>query len=440
MFGFSGNRRWVYPQHVDGRFRRLRRRLGSALLGFLVLAPWVPVGGHPAFRFDVEARRAYVLGEVFTASDGFLMVLVALLAVFALFLFTSLYGRLWCGYTCPQTVFLEELVRPLERWIEGDRGARMRRDRGPWTWDRAWRRTAKLTAFLAVAGFVSMSFTSWFAGATELWTGRAGPVAYTVVAALTAVAFADFAWFREQLCNYVCPYARFQGALADDESLVVAYDRARGEPRGDKAAARARGACIDCGRCVAVCPQGIDIRDGYQLECVTCARCVDACTGVMGKLGHPSLIRYATQSEGEGRAPRVVRPRTVVYGALVTACAAGLIAGAASRTPIDASVQRQPGSLYSVDADGWIRNTYVVRLASREDAADHVEITVEGLDDADVIAPTVDLGPDEARTVPLVVRVPPEAAHERTLPIRVRVRSRHGEVVRPTTFKTPGAS
>jgi cytochrome c oxidase accessory protein FixG len=436
MFGLTGARRWVYTQHVTGPYQRIHRHLGRALMAFLVVMPWIPIGEHPAARIDLPARRVYALGSTFSASDGFLLVLIGLFAAFSLFFFTSLYGRLWCGYTCPQTVFLEELIRPIERRIEGDRGMRMKRDAGPWTVDKAWRKGAKWAAFAAIALLVSMAFMSWFAGGPALWTGHAGPVDYALVGVFGAAWLADFAWFREQFCNYLCPYARFQGALADDETRVVAYDRLRGEPRGK--AARERGGCIDCDKCVTVCPQGIDIRNGYQLECITCARCVDACTGVQAKLGHPSLIRYQTMAEVEGRQPRFIRPRTVVYFGLLSAIATAMLVLLATHQPFEARVERQPGSLYAIDPDGWIRNTYLVQVASREDEPAHVQMVVDGIDGAEVIAPEVVLDPGESRTVPLVVRVPPSEDLPRTIRFRVELHSGDGEVVRDCTFKTPG--
>jgi cytochrome c oxidase accessory protein FixG len=439
MFGFSGTRKWVYAERVTGHYQVLHRWSGRALLAFLVITPWLRIAGHPAVRIDLPARRVYALGTIFTAADGFLMVLMGLLAAFSLFFFTSLYGRLWCGYACPQTVFLEEFIRPIERFTEGDRAMRMKRDAGPWTGEKIARKAAKFAAFAAVAAFVSMSFQSWFAGAPEIWMGMAGPVDYTLVGIFSAGWFLDFAWFREQLCNYVCPYARFQGALADEESQVVMYDLDRGEPRGK--AAKDRGGCIDCNKCVVVCPQGIDIRNGYQLECITCGRCIDACESVMGKLGHPTLVKYGTIAETQGKKPRLIRPRTVVYAGLLTAVSAAIVSVIAFHEPLEAHVQRAPGSLYTVDEDGWIRNTFMLKLVNNDvdPKPERFAVAIEGLEDAELIAPDVELGSTESRTVPLVVRVKASDDMPRTIPFSVKVSTDDGEVVQETTFKTPGA-
>jgi cytochrome c oxidase accessory protein FixG len=441
MAVFTGTRRWVYPQTVDGRYQRIRRWTFAALHLVLFATPWIMIRGNPALRVDLEGRQLFAFGAIFTASDTLLLLLLLLFLAFALFFFTALFGRLWCGYGCPQTVFLDAWARPIERWIEGDWVERRRRDEGPWTFDKTWRKAAKWTAFAAIAVVVSMAFMSFFAGARELWTGRAGPVEYSLVGIFAVAWFWDFAWFREQFCNFLCPYARFQSALVDEQSLLVQYDAARGEPRGGKAA-REEGRCIACNKCVAVCPQGIDIREGFQLECIACARCVDACTDVMGRLDQPTLIRYSTAAEAQGRKPRRLRPRTVVYAGLLGAIAAAGLVIVLTRTPFEAAVSRVPGSLFTVDPDGYLRNTYLLRITNNDATTRGTKsfhVRVDGLDGAQVIAQDAELAATESRTLPLVVRVPVQRDLPRTVPIKVRVQSPAGEVVLDATFKTEGA-
>jgi cytochrome c oxidase accessory protein FixG len=441
MFGFAGTRRWVHVQHITGKFQSLRRRTFLVLHLILFGLPWVRVAGNPALLFDLPGRRLYAFGATFTASDTILLLLVLLFLAFSLFFFTALFGRLWCGYACPQTVFLDAWVHPIERWIEGERTTRMRREMGPWTPDRVWRRAAKWSLFALAAFVVSMSFMSFFVPARELWTLAASPTAYSLVAIFTGVWFLDFTWFREQFCNFLCPYARFQSVMVDDQTLIVGYDHLRGEPRGGKAA-RDEGRCIDCNKCVVVCPTGIDIRGGFQLECIGCARCVDACTDVMGRFGHESLIGYGSLATLARRRTRFWRPRTVAYAALLAALVTGLSALLAVRVPFDVSVARAPGTLYTVDDDGYVRNTYLLRISNNLPGdAVSFNVAVEGIAGAIVATPGFELESTEGRIVPLVVRVPREsAASARTLPMQVKISSsRAGERVLKTTFKTAGA-
>jgi cytochrome c oxidase accessory protein FixG len=382
----------------------------------------------------------FLFGGIFTASDAFFLLLLMLFLAFSLFFFTALWGRLWCGYACPQTVFLETWIRPLEIWIEGDRTQRKRRDGQGWTLDRAWRKAAKWTAFLMVSFLLAMAIVSLFVPARELWTLRGGALAYAFVGIFTFLWYWDFTWFREQFCNFLCPYARFQSALTDDETLLIGYDPSRGEPRGGKSAA-ADGRCIACNKCVVVCPQGIDIRDGFQLECIQCARCIDACTSVMDKLGHRTLVEYTSMAESEGRTVRRLRPRTLIYGGLLTSLV--LFAGVlvAQRVPFEATVNRVPGSLFTLDADGFVRNTYLVQITNNQAGEEPVEffVDVEGLENPQVLFESVSLASNESRTLPLIVRMPQAASLQRTMPMEVTVRSSEGELRLPTTFKSGAA-
>ena len=438
MVGFSGTREWIEVQSVTGKFTTLRRWTFLALHVILLVTPWIRIGGHPALLIDLPARQVYAFGQIYTAADTILLLIILLFLAFSLFFFTSLLGRVWCGYACPQTVFLETWIRPLEKWIEGDRSTRLWRRRQGLSFDLAWRRGLKWLAYAVVAGVVAMAFVSYFAGARELWTGRGSAVEYAIVGLFAFVFFWDFAWFREQFCNYLCPYARFQGALTDDETVQITYFPDRGEPRGGKAAA-ADGRCIECGKCVIVCPAGIDIRDGFQLECIACGRCIDACTGVMEQLGHPTLVGYSSVAELQtGRKPRKLRARTVAYAAMLVGL---VVAGGAlisGRVPFQATVNRAPGSLYTLDADGRVRNTYLLKVTSNDPHPEPVryEVWVEGLDAAEVVTPEIYLASAESRTLPLVVRVPFAEGMDRTIPIRVHVTSPRGGVVLDATFKT----
>lgn len=440
VLGFSHSRKWVYCQTQNGTFRTRHRVVGALLQLNLVALPWIYVDGRPAVRFDVDDRRIYAFGEVFTPTEGPLLMVFALTAVFTLFLWTSLFGRLWCGFACPQTVFLEEWARPLERLIEGDRNARIRLDAEPWSARKIGIKGMKFAAFALVSLGIAASFQAWFAGAYELWTLRAGPVDYGLVGAFTALWFFDFAYFREQLCIYLCPYARFQGALTDNDSLLVHYDAGRGEPRARGKASGEAGHCIDCEKCVAVCPQGIDIRQGYQLECISCGRCVDACGSVMEKFHQPSLVQWSTKTQVAGGRTRLWRPRTLVYVGILTVLVAAFVGLLWSHAPMEVTVNRLPGQLFTKDADGWLRSTYIVRVTNRDMDVqpDVFAFRLEGLPPAaEVVLPSVTLGPNETGTVPLVIRVPPGEAG-RQYPFRVRASCDEHDVVAAAILNTGG--
>jgi cytochrome c oxidase accessory protein FixG len=437
VLNFAGNRRWVYAQKIRGHFRSLRHRTSIILQLILFVTPWLRLNGHPALMVDLPARRVYALGAMYTARDTVLLLLILLFLAFALFFFTSLFGRLWCGFACPQTVFLEEWIRPLEHWIEGSRGLQMKRDKGPWNLDRVWRKSAKWSLYAIAAVVVSMTLGSYFEEAPILWTGHASSEMYWIVAIFAAIWFLDFAWFREQFCNYLCPYARFQSALTDDESLLLVYETGRGEPRGGDDAAMA-GRCIECDKCVAVCPQGIDIRNGFQLECIACGACIDACDEVLGHLGHEGLIRYDSVAKQQGKKVRLLRPRTLAYGGLLGGLAVAATAVLMARAPFESTVARAPGSLFTVDADGWLRNTYLMRITNNDPAKTEMPytVTIEGLEGAQVTVPDIRLGSAESRTFPLVIRVPPGDDLPRAVPFHVRVNGPDGSLVINATFQT----
>jgi len=425
MLGFSGTREWVYPQSISGRYTTLRWWAFLVLHLLLLVSPWIMVKGHPLLLMDIPARRVFLLGSIFTASDTFLLLLLLLFLAFALFFFTALWGRLWCGYACPQTVFLETWVRPLEIWIEGDRTTRKWRDQRGWTFDRIWRKGAKWTAFLAASLFLGIAIVSLFVPARELWTANAGSLAYTWVGVFTFLWFWDFTWFREQFCNYLCPYARFQSALIDDETLLIGYDPKRGEPRGGKGAA-AEGRCIACNKCVVVCPQGIDIRNGFQLECIQCARCIDACVSVMDRLGHETLVDYTSLAESEGRKVRRFRPRTFVYGGLLASLVLFGATLLVQRVPFEATVNRAPGTLFTEEITSKKAGDEVVTF----------RVSVEGLPGAEVLTGEVSLASTETITLPLIVRMLQSDELKRTMPMEVRVVSPDGELTLPATFKS----
>jgi cytochrome c oxidase accessory protein FixG len=361
---------------VTGRYRTLRWGADAILIAILIGVPWVRIGGEPLVLLDVPRRKFHVLGLVIFPQELFFLWLIVAGLALALFLFTALFGRLWCGWACPQTVFTDvyaALARRIQGWSRGGPPARIA----------PWRLAASHAAWIALSAFVGFHLVGYFRSPYEMlsaWRGGdLGGASMGFLAAAAALAYFDFGIVRQTFCKYLCPYARFQSVLLDRDSLVVAYDATRGEPRGKarRAAAAAgvpppAGDCVDCGLCVAVCPTGIDIRRGLQLECIACTQCMDACDGVMSRLGRaPALIGYRSLAALEGRLTRLLRPRVMAYAALLAAVGAGFGTTLARRAPLDLQVERNATALYQTTADGRIGNGYTLHVQNR-DRRDHV--------------------------------------------------------------------
>ena len=407
----DGSRNAIHPADVRGRFQRRKRLVWAVLVAVYLLLPWLEVGGEPALLIDIPARHFYLFGATFNAQDFWLAFFMVTGVGFALFVVAALYGRVWCGYACPQTVFLEGVFRRLERWIEGNAQARRKLDAAPLR-RRALRRGLKLTIYLLVSALIAHSFVGYFMPVDVLREAvtaspSAHPVAFTFVVVATLAMFVNFTWFREQLCIVVCPYGRLQGALYDRDTVVVGYDQRRGEPRG-RAIAEGAGDCVDCLRCVAVCPTGIDIRAGTQMECVGCANCVDACDEVMGKLGRaPGLVRYDSQRGFDTGARRFLRGRVALYAALLAAGVSMFALALTRRRPFEAELQRSAGRAYVVERDR-VHNVFNLQLINKRSGPREFTVGVAGPALAEIVVATerLQLGPLESRRVPVHVFVP----------------------------------
>lgn len=430
----------IHVSDVRGKFQRLHRISGWILLAILFLTPYLEVAGRPFFRLDLGARKFYLLSGVFTPRDTVLVFGLLLSAALLLFFFTSLYGRLWCGFACPQTVFLEEIIRPIERWVDGNRGARRKLMDGPWNQRKLTRRALKWFLFAIVAAVAAVHTGGLFVDIIDLWTGKAARGDYVFVAFVGVLLFIDFAWFREQFCNYLCPYARFQGVMVDDQSLVVGYHSVRGEPRREKGVRRPKaelGDCVGCNLCVTTCPAGIDIREGFQLECISCARCIDACTGVMAKQDLPSLIDFTSLNELENKPSRAFRLRPVIYGVLLVVVSVGMAAVLATRDSYEFTIAQPPGAAELVRDDGRVQNLYQVTVFNNGGDTATFRIEIEGIEGAEVVVPggAIEIEPASQRLVPAFVIAPSGLRRGNVVPFEFVVTSDGREVRRPAIFR-----
>jgi len=388
----------IYPREIDGVFARLRNLSMVVLLGAFYGAAWLKWDGRQALLFDLPARKFYVFDLVLFPQDFFFLSWLLIIAALSLFFFTALAGRLWCGYACPQTVWTEAFLW-MERIAEGKGAQRRKLDKGPWNANKVRRKAFKQFLWITFALWTGFTFVGYFTPIRELGdkvlTLSLGGWETFWVLFYGFATYGNAGYMREQVCKYMCPYARFQSAMFDKDSLIISYDAARGEPRGsrrreDDPKAKGLGDCIDCTLCVQVCPTGIDIRKGLQYECIACAACIDACNSVMDRMNYPrNLIRYSTQHAMDGGKTKVLRPRIFVYGFLLTALCAGFFIALFARVPVELDVIRDRNALYREARPGYVENVYMLRVINKDDAPHTYEIGIEGL-------PTIGIETDPA--------------------------------------------
>jgi len=443
----DGARKDLQPADVHGRFHTARTAVFAALIAVWIALPWIPIGGHPAVFIDVDRRSFYLFGATFNAQDGWMLFFLVTGVGFGLVYATTLLGRVWCGWACPQTVFLEGVFRRVERWLEGPRERRLHRNAGPWTPEKLLRKGAKQVVFALLAFLIAHVLLAYFVSLPKTFemvrhNPAAHPEAFLWATALTVVLYVNFAWFREQFCVVLCPYGRLQSVLTDPQSLFVGYDAPRGEPRGKKGAQGADD-CVDCHRCLVVCPTGIDIRKGAQLECIGCTACIDACDAVMDRLDRPrGLIRYDSLEGLAGRPRRILRPRVVAYTILLVLGATVAAGAARGRTNFEVNLLRLQGAPFTLTGDE-VRDSLDLHIMNKVAAPRTFHIDVAPVDAMQVVLPVpmATIPPLGSVHIPLFLTMPRAKVHG-TFPVRVSVRTEDGApaIEVSGTFLGPGAS
>jgi len=402
--------------------------MAYALMGVFFIIPYLEIDGRPLLLLDLPRREFTLFGHVFLSTDTFLFMLLFLSVAIGIFLVTALLGRVWCGWACPQTVYLEFLFRPIEYWLEGGPRGVAATDvrRGI-----SARRFAKYAIYGALAMFLSHTFLAYFVGVETLvkWVQTPPvehPTTFFIMAGTTALIFFDFTYFREQTCLVACPYGRLQSVLLDRSSLIVGYDRHRGEPRkkGTRDRTATAGDCIDCQMCVTTCPTGIDIRDGLQMECIHCTQCVDACDRVMLKIGKPAgLIRYSSREALEGLPQRMIRARVILYPIALLAALGTLVWTLANTVPADVTLLRGTGAPYAVEPDGTIANPIRIKITNRSRGPRKYQIDLVNLSEATLVAPINPFPVPEGKTqtTAVFVLLPADEFHDGLRPFAFRI-------------------
>ncbi|MCX2981874.1 cytochrome c oxidase accessory protein CcoG [Halieaceae bacterium IMCC14734] len=403
----------IYTRKIEGFFQRIRLFTGWPLLIAYFLVPWLSWGDRPAVLFDLPARQFHIFFMTFWPQDFPLLAWLMIIAAFALFTVTTIAGRIWCGYTCPQTVWTS-IFMWMEQKAEGSMNQRRKLDEEPFSITKLSRKLAKHGMWMGFAFFTGLTFISYFYPIRELIvdliTLQAGMMATAWTVFFTLATYINAGWLREQVCMYMCPYARFQSVMFDHDTLIVSYDERRGETRGARKrdadpASLGLGDCISCQLCVQVCPTGIDIRDGLQYECIGCALCVDACDSVMDKMGYePGLIRYTSERELEGGKTHWLRPRVIGYCLAVVVMCSVFSWHVLTRVPLELTIIRDRDQLYVESPDGGLENVYLLQIVNMDQQPHRYQIRIEGLENARIIGnPQVTVDASEVRTLPLRV-------------------------------------
>ena len=423
-----GKRVWVYPKKQKGRYYRARTILSVFLLAFLFGAPFIKMNGHPFILINFLERKFILFGFVFGPQEFYLLVLATISVLVFIVLFTAIYGRLFCGWICPQTVFMEMVFRKIEYWIEGDAAQQRALEKAPWNGNKIFKKFSKEFIFFLLAFIIGNTFIAYIVGTDRLFSIINQPPtehlsAFIAVFVFSGLFYFVFSKFREQACVIVCPYGRLQGVLLDPNTIVVAYDNVRGEPRGKLETPRKTGDCIDCHLCVAVCPTGIDIRNGTQLECVNCTSCIDACDSIMDKVKFPrGLIRYASMNSIKDKSKFKITPRIIGYSVILTLLLTVLITLGSMRTEIDSTIFRAPGKLYQEQADNKISNLYMIKLVNNTYKGVPIQIKINNPDaELKIIGKDISLPELSVTESEFLILIPKDKIKTTLIPLTIQV-------------------
>ncbi|MBT4162658.1 MAG: cytochrome c oxidase accessory protein CcoG [Gammaproteobacteria bacterium] len=423
----------IYVRSMEGFYQNIRLFTGWPLLIGFFGCPWLLIDGHQSVLFDLPERKFHIFWLTFWPQDFALLGWCLMIAAFLLFFMTNLTGRVWCGYTCPQTVWTA-IFMWAEQTAEGERHQRIRLDRQPWNIEKLWRRSLKHAMWFGFAFLTGLTFVSYFYGIYDLIVDayhlQVPAVAIFWILFFSAATYINAGWMREQVCTYMCPYARFQSAMFDNDTLIVSYDQERGDPRGSRKRGQSssKGDCIDCDMCVQVCPTGIDIRDGLQYQCINCALCVDACNSVMDKMGYESgLVRYTTLNQLAGHPWSWKRPKLIGYGMAILVMIVAVSAVILTRVPLEVDVLRGRGKLFQEVPGGYVQNTYTLKLINMDKVDHHYSIAVSGLSDYKMVprAP-VPVEAGEIGEISVNLIVDPDQLAQVNTPIKFEVRPGDG--------------
>lgn len=432
----DGRRRWLYPKLAPGAFWQRRRVVAYLLIAVYTLLPFIKIKGKPTILLDIGAREFTLFGFTFLPTDTVLLAIFMVTIFLFIFFATAIAGRVWCGWACPQTVYMEFVFRPIERFFTGVSG----KGNKPTKQVAPWRIFAMYAVYVVISLHLANTFLAYFIGVEKMhawiWTSAPWhhPSAFAVVALITGLMMFDFCYWREQLCIIGCPYGRFQSVLLDRSSYIIGYDESRGEPRGKGRDRQAKklGHCVDCHLCVDVCPTGIDIRDGLQLECIGCAQCIDVCEDVMKKTNQPKgLIRYSSQKALEGEPTRLARPRTLIYFTAVVALSGVFLYALANKAAFDVNLLRGAGSPYQLSEEGEVQNSLLIRIVNRTEVSSQYYIEVVDPQEVRITAGATitELAPGQTTEQSLSFTAPREAFRMGKAELQLRILNDHDQSV-----------